>query len=48
MKDSLIAATALAHNLLVATRNATDFRHAGVRLENPFVTFEIYPGILHA
>lgn len=36
VKDSLIAATALAHNLPVATRNFSDFRHAGVRLENPF------------
>jgi predicted nucleic acid-binding protein len=36
VKDSLIAATALAHNLTVATRNVADFRHAGVRLENPF------------
>jgi len=48
MKDSLIAATALAHNLIVATRNVADFRHAGVRLENPFATFGIYPGILPA
>lgn len=36
MKDSLIAATALAHNLTVATRNVSDFQHAGVHLENPF------------
>jgi toxin FitB len=36
VKDSLIAATALVHNLVVATRNVGDFRHAGVRLENPF------------
>ncbi len=36
VKDSLIAATALAHDLVVATRNVRDFRHAGVRLEDPF------------
>ncbi len=36
VKDSLIAATALAHGLTVATRNAHDFRNAGVRVENPF------------
>jgi toxin FitB len=38
IKDSLIAATALAHNLTVATRNIVDFRHVGVRLVNPFET----------
>ncbi len=36
IKDSLIAATALAHGLSVATRNAVDFSHAGVKLVNPF------------
>jgi predicted nucleic acid-binding protein len=36
LKDSLIAASALAHHLIVATRNTADFRHAKVRLENPF------------
>lgn len=36
IKDSLIAATALAHDLTVATRNISDFQHAGVRLVNPF------------
>lgn len=36
IKDSLIAATALAHGLTVATRNTADFERAGVNLLNPF------------
>jgi len=36
MKDSLIAASALAVNLAVATRNVAHFQHAGVPLVNPF------------
>lgn len=36
IKDSLIAATALAHGLTVATRDAADYRNAGVPLVNPF------------
>jgi predicted nucleic acid-binding protein len=36
VKHSLIAATALAHGLAVATRNVTDFRHAGVEVCDPF------------
>lgn len=35
--DSLIAATALTHDLTVATRNGRDFRTAGVRVVDPFV-----------
>ena len=35
--DNLIAATALAHNLLLVTRNVRDFEGLGVRVFNPFV-----------
>jgi predicted nucleic acid-binding protein len=38
VKDSLIAATALVHKLTVATRNTSDYQHAGVRLVDPFQT----------
>ena len=34
--DSLIAATALAHGLTVATRNTRDFRRAGAKVVDPF------------
>jgi toxin FitB len=36
IKDSLIAASAKQHGLMVATRNVADFRAAGVRIVNPF------------
>jgi predicted nucleic acid-binding protein len=36
IKDSLIAATALIHDLTLATRNVRDFGKAGVRVTNPF------------
>jgi predicted nucleic acid-binding protein len=36
IKDSLIAATALAHGLTLATRNGRDFAAAGVPLVDPF------------
>ena len=36
IKDSLIAATASAHHLTVATRDVDDFRAAGATVENPF------------
>ncbi len=32
--DSLIAATALHHQLVVVTRNVTDFAHSGAQLLN--------------
>jgi predicted nucleic acid-binding protein len=37
IKDSLIAATAVVHDLAVVTRNRTDFANAGVRIVDPFV-----------
>ena len=36
IRDSLIAATALVHGLVVATRNCTDFEPAGVKMIDPF------------
>ena len=36
LKDSLIAATSLAHGLTVATRNTRDFQQAGVKVFDPF------------
>jgi len=36
IKDSLIAATALVHSLMIATRNTKDFAAAGVKVINPF------------
>ena len=36
IKDSLIAATALVHGLVIATRNRADFEKAGVKLVDPF------------
>jgi predicted nucleic acid-binding protein len=38
IKDSLIAATALAHGLTMATRNRADFPKAGVRVVDPFAS----------
>ena len=38
IKDSLIAATALLHGLIVVTRNRSDFAAAGVKLLDPFHT----------
>lgn len=36
IKDSLIAATALVHDLTVVTRNRSNFARAGVRVLDPF------------
>jgi predicted nucleic acid-binding protein len=36
IKDSLIAATALRHGLIVATRNLADFAASGLRAVDPF------------
>lgn len=36
--DSQLAAIALRHSLVVATRNEQDFRHTGVKTVNPFAT----------
>jgi predicted nucleic acid-binding protein len=36
--DTMIAATALVHDLVIATRNVRDFNSTGVRIVNPFDT----------
>jgi toxin FitB len=38
LEDAMIAATALVHGLIVATRNEVDFKRLGVRILNPFKT----------
>jgi toxin FitB len=37
IKHSLVAATALVHELVVVTRNRTDFAHTGLELVDPFI-----------
>ena len=37
-RDSVIAATALRHDLAVATRNKRDYEHAGLDVVNPFAS----------
>jgi predicted nucleic acid-binding protein len=36
LMDALVAASALEHHLIVATRNTADFSPAGVELVNPW------------
>lgn len=36
IKDSMVAATALVHGLVVVTRNRRDFENAGVEIVDPF------------
>jgi len=38
IKDSMIAATALVHDLTVVTRNTHDFERAGLKVLDPFVS----------
>ena len=37
IKDSLIAATALVHGLILVTHNQRDFVKAGVKIIDPFL-----------
>lgn len=36
IKDSMVAATALTHRLIIATRNRADFQKAGLKIVDPF------------
>lgn len=36
VKDSMIAATALTHDLVMVTRDTSDFAHTGLQLLDPF------------
>jgi predicted nucleic acid-binding protein len=36
VKDSMIAATVLTHDLTLVTRNERDFRNVGLKVLNPF------------
>lgn len=38
IRDGLIAATALVHDMAVVTRNVADFERTGVRVLNPWST----------
>lgn len=40
LADAIVAATALVHNMELATRNISDFKNiSGLRLHNPFTDF---------
>ena len=43
IEDAMIAATAVVHDLIVATRNIRDFAPLGVRTFNPFTTLRKSP-----
>jgi predicted nucleic acid-binding protein len=43
IKDSLIAATALAHRLVIVTRNVADFEKAGCGVVNPLRDWPLVP-----
>lgn len=43
-EDAMVAATALRHGLIVATRNTRDFQRFGVTLINPFESSPTKPG----
>jgi len=43
VKDILIAATALAHVLVVITRNSKAFESAGVEIVDPFTNAPVDP-----
>lgn len=38
----MIAASASLHKLIVVTRNVADYKHLGVKVLNPFVSFRKY------
>lgn len=45
--DSLIAATARAHDLTIVTKNERDFSSSGVEIVNPFPTDDPSPDSVH-
>jgi len=45
--DSMIAATARAHDLIIVTRNERDFSFCGVKVVNPFPEGDAPPDAVH-